>query len=115
MAPIREHQWERAAGPAPGAASSSHRWERQSSFASDSDGEHDPESNAGAAAMMFLDIIVGMYTSSAVSAQTFCTLCYWAGKAGGPGLVHECGLRPGLQTGKYQAHLSKIMGFDEQK
>ena len=114
MASLREHPWERAAGPAPGAASSSHPWERQSSSASDSDGEHDPESNAGAAAMMFLDVMVGMYTSSAVSAQTFCTLCYWAGNAGMPRLVNDYGLRPGLQTGKYQAHLNKRMGFDEQ-
>jgi hypothetical protein len=41
-------------------------------------------------------------------------LCYWAGKAGMQGLVNDYGLRPGLQTGKYQAHLSKRMGFDEQ-
>eukprot|EP00969_Alexandrium_andersonii_P260707 11526298-Alexandrium_andersonii.AAC.1 len=50
--------------------------------------------------------------TSAVSAETFCVLCYWAHKSGMPGLVSEYGKAPGGQSGHYSRHLQAKLGFD---
>ena len=82
-----------------------HDWE-DSDVGEDSDEDPwEPRSNKERAAAMFIEVLVGIYMSSAISAMTFCVLCYWAALAGMPGMVNIYGLAPGKQSGKYQTHL----------
>eukprot|EP00969_Alexandrium_andersonii_P244702 10812729-Alexandrium_andersonii.AAC.1 len=83
-----------------------HAWEDPGY--SDSSFEQDPERHPEAAALQFLDELVGLYLESRVSARHFCELCYWAKKAGMAGSpVGECAVRPGQSGGKYQRHLDR--------
>lgn len=88
-----------------------HAWENSDN--SGSDDEADPEKNPEAAASGFLDVLVDLYMTSSISAQTFCVLCWFAAKSGMPGLVHQYGKKPGGATGHYQRHLNSSFDFKE--
>ena len=77
------HSWEDEADEAASAVSE-HSWEScadlesncaDSDCSDDSDFEENPSAE-------FLDYLTDLYLSRAISAKDFCTLAYWAGKAG---------------------------------
>ena len=86
-----------------------HAWEEPQS---DSEEEPRPHESPVEAARVFLDMLVDLYMTSVLSAQTLCVLCYWASKAGLQGLVSEYAKAPGGPSGHYQRHLNHKMGFD---
>ena len=47
-----------------------------------------------------------------MSAKTMCTLCYWASRAGASGNVKDFSLKPTSQSGKFQNHIDKALGFN---
>jgi hypothetical protein len=107
------------------ASSSAHWWDAHESVGehawdaeqgdNESDTDEDPETNPHAAAAAFLDILVSMFMLSSISAQTFCTLCYWAAKAGMPGDVNTYSKKPGSPSGHYSRHLDDKLGFRDIK
>lgn len=60
--------------------------------------------------MMMVDALLGLYMASSISALHFCTICYWAGKAG-VAVASEYGLSLGKPSGHYQRHLNDALGF----
>ena len=54
-------------------------------------------------------MLYAMYLSSAISARTFCVLCYWAGLAGMPD-VSQYGMHPNTASGNYKKFLDKAVG-----
>ena len=108
--PTKRHCWE-SDQPA-----SSHAWE-QGEADSDMEGEDpaDPHTDKDAAAAEFVDMLVGMYMLSQISAQDLCVACYWAHKAGMPGVAKLYAMRPGASSGNYQRHLDIAMGFGDVK
>lgn len=82
----------------------------------DSDADPDPHNDPEAAANEFVDMLVELYLSSKLSARTLSVLCYWAQKAGMPGLVSQYAMRPDIpHSGNYQKHLDRALGFDVEK
>lgn len=61
---------------------------------SESDEEPDPMTNPLAASREFVDMLLKLYFTSAISANTFCVLCWWAWKSGMPGSVAEFAMKP---------------------
>ena len=59
----------------------------------------------------FLDILETLYLSSKISAESFCTLCYFAGKGGMGEEVGKNGLKPGQSSGHYSRLLKRLMGM----
>ena len=102
MAALPHHAWEDA--PA-----IPHLWEGSSD--DDSDDDLDPLTNKTAAAAEMLESLFDLYYTSSISAQVFCVICFWAGKAGVPGEAARYGKRPGLASGHYQRHLDEVLGF----
>ena len=94
--PVR-HAWESdAAGSAAPSTHVRHAWEQVEEYEdSGSESDADPESDPKAAAAQMLDELFELYYSSAISAQYFCTICYWAAKSGVQGAVHSYGRKPG--------------------
>ena len=92
----------------------SHRWEcdDEEYLAQLSDDEVDPMI---AAAKEFEDGLLELYMLSQISAQHFCTLCFWAHKAGMNGNVASYGLKPGCNSGAYQRHLDRVLGIHATK
>ena len=91
-----------------------HAWEEQHAWADvDSDEEADPETDPGAASLAFVDAVMELYMTSAISAMTFAVICYWASKAGVSGPARDYGMRPGLPNERYQQHLNPKLGFNE--
>ena len=118
MAVLAQHSWEQESH---GEFHVHHAWEVSDEeidpFAGvsvDSDSEAEPEPRQAAAAE-FLEVLMGLYFASALSAGVFCVLCYWAWKAGMPGRVQDYAKAPGAQSGKYQDHLNGILGFNAMK
>ncbi len=70
-----------------------------------------PETHADAAARAMIDVAMGLYMSSTISAQHFCILCYWAWKAGIQQAA-EFAQSPGKASRHYQRHLSRMLGLD---
>ena len=101
--------WE-AVGP----AAPAHLWEAAGyDAASDSDAiDNMTNTEPQVAAARFLDALVELHLTSAMSAQPFAVLCFWAARSGMPGLVKDYGMKPGCRGGNYQRHLDKAMGFD---
>eukprot|EP00969_Alexandrium_andersonii_P238399 10522700-Alexandrium_andersonii.AAC.1 len=52
---------------------------------------------------------------SQISAMDFSTLCFWAARAGMPGVVHQYGMAPGAQSGSYSRHLDRVLGLGRAK
>eukprot|EP00969_Alexandrium_andersonii_P051300 2253868-Alexandrium_andersonii.AAC.1 len=52
---------------------------------------------------------------SQISAQHFSVLCFWAARAGMPGLAGTYGLAPGASSGNYSRHLDLVLGLGEAK
>ena len=89
-------------------------WDRPQSEDWDSSDDDTPESNPGRAALELLDIVVGLYTSSQISAANLCILCYYADLCG---MSHaaELAQAPGKSSGNYQRFLNKALGYDHVK
>ena len=60
----------------------------------------------------FADLLIEQYNSG-LPATTVCKLCYWASRGGMGGVVAEMAKRPGLKSGVYNKHLSKLLGYDD--
>lgn len=99
--PVARHAWE---------SEQDHAWE----IGSDDDAEPDPETDPGAASMMFVDLLLSLYMASQISAQHFGVLCYWATRAGIQH-VSEYSIGPGKPSGHYQRHLDRTLGFEHAK
>jgi hypothetical protein len=55
-------------------------------------------------------MVLGLYASKkAMSAKDFCLLSYFIGQCGTPGNWKDYGRPPGLQSGKYKAHLDTLL------
>eukprot|EP00974_Lingulodinium_polyedra_P110590 10694071-Lingulodinium_polyedra.AAC.1 len=109
------HSWESPVPPP-----SLHPWEvpgyAQNLAANESDEDPDPMEDPVAAAGAFLDVLVGLYLESVISAKTFCILCFWASKGSLAGeQVRAYAMKPGASTGNYQKHLDSVLGFADQK
>jgi hypothetical protein len=97
----------------------SHSWEVEDhawdagAWNEDSDDERMSEQDK--AGSEFLEVLLGLYMASALTAQHFCVLCYWAAKGGVPGVVATYALPPGRQSGKYQAHLDDKLLFKSKR
>ena len=65
-----------------------------------------------AAAECFLDILLGLYFESSVSAEVVSTLCFYASAGGLGGQVSTFAAKPGQSSGNYSRHLKKKLGFD---
>lgn len=70
---------------------------------SDSSGEDLPVGSE--AANMLLDMLLLSQLKGDISAQTLCTTCFWASRAGAAEPIGRYGKPPGLQSGAYQRHL----------
>jgi len=101
MAGLVEHFWDAPEDAGP------HDWDAPDLL--DSDDEQNPELSRDAAATAHLEILTSLYIDSVLSAEIFCHLCYWAFKAGMPGMVAQYGRRPGV--GHYQRHLDEQFAF----
>ncbi len=73
--------------------------------------EVDPEFAGGELVAVLLSLLY----SRAISARSFCILCWWAWHAGATGEVRKYARKPGLQSGKYQRHLDTINNFKNLK
>ena len=97
-----------------------HAWEEpgyvpDDDYSSDSEPE-DPLHNPNHAAKEFLEVLMGLYLESVISANRFCVLCYWAQLAGIKAeQVAAYAMKPGIHSGNYQKHLNKELGFDLQR
>jgi hypothetical protein len=94
------HSWEQ-----PG-----HSWDRH---------EHDSEEEfltpAEQAGVAFMEVLLDLYMTSAMGANTFCILCYWAHAAGIQGAVATYGVAPGKQSSYYQKVLNSKLHFKEER
>ena len=101
----------------------SHSWEipelvDDNSDSADSDGDEDEffdidEVSEESAAREYMDTLLSLYMDASLPAQVFCTLCFFASKAGaslGP-LVETYAKKPGSPSGHYQRFLNKKAGF----
>ena len=102
MAVVREHSWEAAVGRG---------WDDSASTCSDDPAADDPARSVAAASEKFVDELLALYTSSTISAQKLCTLCYWATMSGMRGSVTAYAKEPGAQSGAYQRFLDGKLGF----
>ena len=91
------------------AASSSEPW-NEPDHPLDSD-EETAENSPQVAAREFLQILLGLYTSSRISAEHFATLCWYADKCG-MSHVGEYACAPGKKSGHYQRFLNKPLGYE---
>ena len=73
----------------------------------------DPESNPAESAECFIQLLLDQYISSSLSAETVCTLAYWAVKAGMRGFVEKVARKPGMSTGNYAKALKQVLGFND--
>eukprot|EP00969_Alexandrium_andersonii_P152358 6737900-Alexandrium_andersonii.AAC.1 len=84
-------------------------WEQEDYVGDDdaSDAPPDPNVDPDAASTEFLDVLIGLYLESKVSARHVCTLFWWAKKAGAKGqLLGEYALRPDQTgSGNWQRHV----------
>ena len=99
---MREHSWEAAVGRG---------WDDSASTCSDDSAADDPARSVAAASEKFVDELLALYTSSTISAQKLCTLCYWATMSGMRGSVTAYAKEPGAQSGAYQRFLDGKLGF----
>ena len=89
-----------------------HSWEDRARDADISDEE--AESEQTIASRQLLDIILGLYLESVLSARVFCEVCHWAARAGiDYDDIAKHGLPPGQSTGNYQKHMNRTLGLDE--
>eukprot|EP00969_Alexandrium_andersonii_P236515 10441333-Alexandrium_andersonii.AAC.1 len=64
--------------------------------------------------MQFMNVLLGLYLGSKISAKNMCELCHYAAKAGIAGDVARYGFKPNVaNTGNYQRHLDRVLGFDQ--
>ena len=104
------HSWEDA-GFASRAAHSCEPRARLPLEESSGEEDVDPEGTVEEAAECFAQLLLDKYFESSLSAQSVCTLAYYASKAGVTGLVEELALKPGAGSGNFQRHLKKVLGF----
>ena len=118
-APIQRHPWDETDSEANPPVRQGHAWENESDNDICGDGsdtnDPDPHSDPEAAAKEFLDVLIGMYMTSAISGQLLTTLCYWAGVGGLRADVPTFGRKPGTGHGHCTRHLNKLLGFEETK
>lgn len=95
-------------------------WEREEGQEEDAEGdmfyvaEDDLEADQREVACKdFLDSLTFLYMMSQISAERFCTLCFFAAKGGMGDSVGMYGLASGKQSGKYSRHCKKM--FDMPK
>ena len=107
------HPWENESNEGnEGCEEGLHAWElSEDELASDSDEDSEFVGDATFATQKFLDMLIKIYCLNAISAQTFCVLCWHASKAGMQGTISKYAFAPGKQTGAYQRHLDPILGF----
>ena len=67
--------------------------------------------NPTVAAECFVQDLLSLYFASAISAEKFATLCWYAGCAGMPRCVSKYGKRPGATSGHYQRFLDTRLGI----
>ena len=95
----------------------SHSWEQQEhswdNWNADSDDDVRSEEEKATAA--FLEVLLGLYFMSSLTAQNFCVLCYWAHKARMTGIIGEYAYPPGRSSGKYQEHLDEKLHFKSER
>lgn len=100
-----------------------HSWELPGRQWDESDREsssEDPDSDDGPrvenspeeCGEIFVQFVMSMYFSGALSAKSACVLCWWAGKAGARGPVSEYGFRPNAPTGHYARHIDTVEKID---
>ena len=75
----------------------------------------DSESNPAESAECFIQLMLDQYMSSSLSAETVCTLAYWAMKAGMKGYVERVARKPGMSSGNYSKALKQVLGFNDKK
>lgn len=77
----------------------------------DPDNEEDTRPASEKAADEFLEVLLGLYNRSDISAESVCTMCHWAHLAGMP-LVGRFAVSPGSTSGHYSRRLKAELGFD---
>ena len=105
------HPWDDAPAPR-----QRHPWEDPNAANDDidSDEEADPHTNKGAAARELVDAVSDLYLSSTISAEKFCTILYWAQRAGVEGGdIEAYAKKPGDWSRNYSAKCEKAFSFHD--
>lgn len=121
------HAFVCAAGPAMAASSGSgpprYSWEQAGSQwkyrppGGESDDENsnasdDEEPTAVQAGAIFVEFLLNLLYTNALSAKAMCILCYWAAKAGAAGPVTDFALKPGSPSGHYRRKVDAATNVD---
>ena len=111
---MSRHSWE---DPVPvGRPAAAHSWEQDDDAVDDeptgaaSDVESDVDDTPTYWAYEFLDFLLSIHLSGALSARCLCILCYFAGKAGMPSFIASFGVPPGRPSGHYNRKVRKCLG-----
>ena len=86
------------------------RGEDDSSEGEESEREMTDAEKKKAAVSSFLEVLLGLYFTSSVSAETLCVLCWWASQAGLVGLENFA-KKPGDSAGHYARFLDHVAGL----
>ena len=66
------------------------------------------------AGQTFLAFLIDKYRVGDMTATTLCTICHLASEAGIKGPAVDFAMKPGLQPGRYQRHLDRMLGLSNQ-
>jgi len=86
--------------------------EDEESVSSDEDEANPSPRRAG---IELIELLIFLRLTGVISAKMLCHICFWAAKAGATGPVSEFAKAPGAQTGKYQRHMDRLLGFKQAK
>ena len=92
-----------------------HRWEGDAREGASDDEPVAPEQSPAAAAEAMMDILLGLYFTSMLSAEKLCAICYFAGLSGMPETASRLGFRPSAPTGHYQRFLDAQLEFSPKR
>ena len=118
-----EHEWESSSAGSGDreAAYAHHEWENSDAEAEAEDLRDEDSDEIGSqassdestAVQEFLKLLFAKYYENAESAQFVCLACHWAGKLakGIPEEVVRFGKAPGFDSGAYQKHLDRRLGW----
>ena len=99
------------------ASSSARAWDRPHEF--ERYGEHadaadsDDEPSQSEASQELADFLVYLKLKGKLSARDICVIAYWGKLAGLVGAAAELAKSPDAQSGKYQAHLDKVLKIND--
>ena len=85
-------------------------WDDLSDGSSSSDGEPEPPTGQGASEMLIEQLLTS-HLRGDISAKTLCLTCYWAARAGAADPIGMFGFPPGAQSGAYQRHVDRVLGY----